>query len=581
LLKIHSPSDIAPRKLARRRGRALTAALLLGLAILPTFGFMMGSGSSASPPLSPTAPPAETVPDRAPDRTPDAPLPPEADPIVARPLQPIVRHRASANSEANLERRVRELVNATKFKNGEVSVSIRACDDGDGPGREIVAIAASRPMIPASNMKVVSTGAALHQLGADFEFTTRVVRDRDRFTIVGDGDPALGDPAFFDRLVFIDADGRQRNLDEEALLGFWVDAIAAAAGDEPIHLLVDDSIFESTGWHEGWNPNDRLKRYAAEVSGLNFHRNTFHFRPDATTGGSRPDWTDMRPHAGWLLDSSRNISTRGGPADDSTAWISRLPESNDLTFRGIVKGRFLDTSPALEVTFHDPAMVLADLLAERLQDRGVKVAAVGRADEPTPRGARRVGPVIRTPIGPIVERCNEESQNLYAESLLKRAVHARTGLPGSWTDADHVIHEIATERLGPASGDLLAEVRVSDGSGLSRDNRVTASFLTAWLDSFDDDPTLRSIFIDSLSRGGVEDDGTLAKRFRDLPEGCHVDGKSGYINGVSTLSGFVSTPDGRRWTFSVLCNDVADNIREAKTLQERVVHAVAMHGLSS
>jgi D-alanyl-D-alanine carboxypeptidase len=50
---------------------------------------------------------------------------------------------------------------------------------------------------------------------------------------------------------------------------------------------------------------------------------------------------------------------------------------------------------------------------------------------------------------------------------------------------------------------------------------------------------------------------------------------------VSTLSGFVTGPDGRRWSFSVLCNDVAHDIRGAKTLQERVVRAVALHGLSS
>jgi D-alanyl-D-alanine carboxypeptidase/D-alanyl-D-alanine-endopeptidase (penicillin-binding protein 4) len=500
---------------------------------------------------------------------------------MARPMQPIKRHRASANSEAELERRIQELVRAANLGKGEVSVSIRACDDGDGPGREIVAIDGDRPMIPASNMKVISTGAALHELGSDFDFVTRVMRDGTVFTIVGDGDPAFGDPAFFENLVFKDADGDAQPFDEEVLLGIWADAIANAAGDEPIRLLVDDSIFESGGWHEGWNPNDRLRRYAAEVSGLNFHRNTFHFRPDATAGGGRPDWSDMRPHAGWLLDASRNISSRGGPKDAPSAWISRRPESNDLTFRGIVKGRFGDDSEPLEVTFHDPSMVLADLLAERLQDRGIAILSVGRADAPLPVGAEMVGPLIRTPIQPIVKRCNEESQNLYAESLLKRTVHARTGRPGSWADADPVIREIATERLGRSAERLLEPIRISDGSGLSRDNRVTASFLTAWLDSFDDDSAVRETYVESLSRGGDPTDGTLGRRFGDLPQGCRVDGKSGYISGVSTLSGFVTGPDGRRWSFSVLCNDVAHDIRGAKTLQERVVRAVALHGLSS
>ncbi len=581
MLKIQSSSPIVRHRSAFRRRHAVVAAVLVGLAAIPTAGLMMGGGSST--PVPATSPPREApAPTTVPD-TPRSPLSPATEPL-RRPIRTVAVHRASANSEAALARRISELVRASNLVGkgkGEVSVSVRACDDGDGPGREIVAIDATRPMIPASNMKVISTGAALHALGPDFEFVTRVVRHGDTFTIVGDGDPAFGDPAFFENLVFTDADGRQRSLDEEALLGFWVDAIAASADDRPIRLLVDDSIFEPVFWHDGWNPNDRLKRYAAEVTGLNFHRNTLHFRPDATVGGSRPDWSDMRPRAGWLLDSSRNISTRGGPKDDSTAWISRLPESNDLTFRGTVKGRFSQSDDALEVTCHDPPMVLADLLAERLQDRGATVVSVGRADRPAPSDAVAVGPVVRTPIAPIVERCNEESQNLYAESLLKRTVHARTGRPGSWADADTIIEAIAIERLGEDAAPLLDAVHISDGSGLSRHNRVTASLLTAWLDSFDDDPALRRLFVESLSRGGDPKDGTLAKRFRDLPEGCQVDGKSGYISGVSTLSGFVTAPDGRRWSFSVLCNDVAHDIRGAKSLQERVARAIALHGLAS
>ena len=53
----------------------------------------------------------------------------------------------------------------------------------------------ARPMVPASNMKVISTGAALALLGPDFRFSTRLLRDGDRLTVVGDGDPSFGDEA--------------------------------------------------------------------------------------------------------------------------------------------------------------------------------------------------------------------------------------------------------------------------------------------------------------------------------------------------------------------------------------------------
>lgn len=473
-----------------------------------------------------------------------------------------------------LEDRVRVAIRDAKLGKGLVSVSVRACDDGPrGPGRELVSINGDRPMIPASNMKLVSTGTALHVLGPRFEFRTRLVKDGDMFILVGDGDPSLGDPDMFDRMVIRDAAGQRQTLDEEMLLGLWADAIVAEADGGPVSIRVDDAVFDRTLWHEGWNPNDRLKRYAAEVSGLNFHRNVFHFRPDASRPG-RPDWSNMRPRAPWLLANAENKSTRG---KKTAAWIARPPEGNQLSFRGTAKGR---TTAPLEVTFHDPSMMFARLLADRVEARGVEVRDIGRLDIEVPPGRKSIGPTIRTSITPVIEWCNETSQNLYAESLLKRATHARTGKPGSWDDAERIVKETVRTRLGVEGNELTEPLRIEDGSGLSKGNRLTANFLTAWLDSFHDDPRLRNQYVKSLSRGGLEDDGTLAKRFRDMPDGYEVDAKSGYVSGVSTLSGFVTAPDGRRWAFSVLCNNVAHNVRGAKALQERIAREIALADLA-
>lgn len=565
---------VSPRTIRRRaRTRRVVRGLLLASGAVLTILVVSGLTRLESATAETPRPVAVHTPQRE---------------FIPQPI-PVPPPGASAESEALLKRRIQRAMNEVDFGKGVVAVSVRACDDGSGPGRELVAIEADRSMVPASNLKVVTTGAALHELGPDFQFETRVIRVGNDYVLLGDGDPALGDPAFFDLLRFRDRNGERRELDEEALLGFWVDAIVRdhrkqtggeSAPLSPINLVIDDSIFESKGWHDGWNPNDRLKRYAAEVGGLNFHRNTFHFRPNASGGGT-PDWSDMRPAAPWILAGSRNRSTRVGKDGKPSAWISRTPTSNKLTFRGGVKGRFSEQQAPLELTIHDPGLMLGKLLANRIEQAGLEVAEIRRGTVENSEQAPTVGPVIRSPIDRIVERCNEQSQNLYAEALLKRAVHERRGTPGRWADADSAIQEIARERLGPESARLVEGLKIEDGSGLSRDNRVTASFLTAWLDSFDDDPELRDLFLESLSAGGDPDDGTLGRRFRDFPAGCRVDGKSGYISGVSTLSGFVTGPDGRRWTFSVLCNGVAANVRGAKALQERVAREIANHGRDS
>ncbi len=488
---------------------------------------------------------------------------------------------AAVPDDAALASRVRALVREARrgpLKGVEVAVSIRAGDDGDGPGREIVAIEADRPMLPASNMKVVSSGAALHVLGPDFRFETRLRRTPGGYVLIGDGDPSLGDPVFFDRLKYRDAEGERRRLDEEAIVGFWADAIARAGDEGPIDILVDDSIFEARRWNDGtdgrdgWNPDDRLNRFSAEVGGLNFHRNTLHFRPRTSSGGA-PDWHDVRPRIDGLVDGARNESKVS--SDKQTAWIYRRPGTNDLVFKGLVrKQRSNRPVVPLEVTVHDPAMMLARLLADRTRERGVEVGRVGRRARARGEDGPDVGPVVRMPIADVVEHCNEESQNLYAESLLKRAVHELTGRPGSWSDANAAIRRIARTRIGTGADRLLEGTFFDDGSGLSRRNRVTARFMTAWLDSFHDDRRLRDLFVESLARGGEE--GALDARFAGWGDRtARVDAKSGYLTGVSCLSGFVTDDTGRRWAFCVLCNGFRGSSRPAKALQEAIVTAIA------
>jgi D-alanyl-D-alanine carboxypeptidase/D-alanyl-D-alanine-endopeptidase (penicillin-binding protein 4) len=507
------------------------------------------------------------------------------DPSVRR-LVPAAPPKATAADEEALATKVRRLVSKAlggpgPLKDTSIAVSIRACDDGPGPGREILAINGDRPLLPASNMKLISTGAALHVLGPDFNFETRVRGVQDTFIVIGDGDPSLADPTFFSALKYRDADGEQHELDEEAILGFWADAIVAAAPpDGQVTILVDDSVFESRLWNDGtdgtdgWNPNDRLRGFSAEVAGLNFHRNTIHFRP-AASGSARPNWNNMRPRLDSMLQTAKNdsqISTK-----EQTAWILRSPESDQLTFKGKVKppkkGR--PVAP-LEVTVHDPAMQFLKLLADRVASRGLTVERIGRTTGGRSTEGTDIGPVVRMPIGPIVEHCNETSQNLYAESLLKRSVHAVTGRPGSWADADATIEYVAAKRLGASAPALIEGVRIEDGSGLSRRNLVTTKFLTAWLDSFHDDPLLSEVFVESLARGGEE--GTLKSRFTELRgSSTRVDAKTGYMTGISCLSGFVSAEDGRRWSFSVFCNGFRGASRPAKELQEAIVMAIADH----
>ena len=122
--------------------------------------------------------------------------------------------------------------------------------------------------------------------------------------------------------------------------------------------------------------------------------------------------------------------------------------------------------------------MFARLLADRVEARGVEVRDIGRGR----RGARRPR---RRADHPDADRARrrmvQRDDEPHAESLLKRAAHARTDRPGSWRDADRIVKDTARKRLGRDGGALVESIRIEDGSGLSKGNRLTADFLTAWL----------------------------------------------------------------------------------------------------
>lgn len=468
----------------------------------------------------------------------------------------------ASTARAGLQTEVDRMIRLADLRGATVAVSVRRAEDS----LPLVDIGGSQPLIPASNMKLITTGAALHALGPEFSFNTKLVHADDELVILGDGDPAFGDPQLLKQMRTDDADG----IDIESFLRIWVEAVQESGITSIKRLVVDDSVFDRVFVHPTW-PEDQLnRRYCAEVAGMTCHLNVLHFFPRPVPE-ARPNIDVFQPYAPWLAPTNKATS-RTGVHDGDDVWIARRLGTNQLTFYGNVKRPFVVPVP---VTFTNPPVFFAKLLADRLENLGVSVGTHVVAERPEAREqGRLIGPVITTPLTTAILRCNRDSQNLYAECLLKRIGHARTGQPGSWSNGAAIIRLVLHERIADRA--LSTSVVVADGSGLSRDNRIAPSAMTAWLSSFQSDETLGRAFVDSLADAAAT--GTLKKRFRRVDlHGATVRAKTGYINQVSCLSGYVTMPDGRCRCFSIMVNDlpVHRTVREAKRLQEQIVAAIA------
>lgn len=401
--------------------------------------------------------------------------------------------------------------------------------------------------IPASNQKLLTSGAALLTLGPDFVFRTEVALDGDRIILRGSGDPSLGDPELLSR------------LQPRRTVGDVLDAMAAAvarAGPRNIReIVVDDRVFDRQWVHPQWLREHLTQLYAAPVSGLNFHRNiiTLYLSP-SPEGAGAPPRVRRQPDADWIeVDTSRARTAREGAND---AYAVRLAP-NRFQLTGQVR-----TEQAVSHPVDQPALLLGRLLAARVRASGIAVdGALPRQPGQEPGGVRLADlretlppgttiALITTALADVLKRCNADSDNLCAEALLKRMAHQVTGEPGTWESGAAVMRMILSERLGPEAA---SSTTIVDGSGLARENALTPATLARWLVSLARDSRVGPAFIASLASPG---EGTLRARFNDYRLRGQVSAKSGYLKGVRALSGYVTSESGRRIAFVILFNDL-------------------------
>lgn len=418
--------------------------------------------------------------------------------------------------------------------------------------------------IPASNLKVVTTAAALELLGKDFRFrTTLLVRPdgngRVDVALVGDGDPTLGDAEIL----------RPVGWQVDTVFVNWAQALRKRGVEQIGNVLVDDSIFDEQFAHPNWPAEQEHKRYVAQVGGVNLNANCVDFFIKTTGAGNTVRYT-TDPTTGYI--DVGNTCTTGAR---NAVWLSRQRGTNLVVLRGEID---ISNDYPISVTVHDPSMFAATVLRETLGRQGLDVAgevrrdtsiraAVQSAATQPANNAPRWYPVAihETPLSAVLARANKDSMNLYAEALCKRIGAAASGNSGSWENGNAAIAAFL-QSIGVPDEQFVLD----DGSGLSKQNRISASAITRVL-AHAFAGANRDALLASLSVAGG--DGTLEKRFRDSKLRGRVFGKSGYVSGVSSLSGYVQAQDGQWYAFAILMNNVTD-IASCKAIQERIVIAI-------
>lgn len=422
---------------------------------------------------------------------------------------------------------------------------------------------ADEVLVPASNLKLFTVAAGLHYLGSDYRFSTYLTGTGPIRDGVLDGDLVVygtGDPTFSRRFF-------------ETRFSVWdalADSLAAAgvrrvAGD----LVGDASYFEGPAVGRGWELSYVSHGYAAPASALSYNDNvvSIRVRPGPAVGAT--------PTLLLVPGGTVEIEVATETVASGRSWIEVERESYDapIVLIGQIQrghGGLWRGTPVV-----DPAHFAVSVFAEVLASRGIEVGGTVRsvldAGASAVAGRRVFAPLLdgaplvqvlavhrSPPMLEVLKVVNQHSHNLYAESVLRSVGRVATGSGSVEGGA------AAVARMLDAAGTAPGAVVMDDGSGLSRLDGASARAIVDLLGLMAASSEWEA-FRETLPEAATSP--ALRRMHRTAAAG-NLRAKTGTIDGVSALSGYVYARNGERLAFAILANDVSPSA--AKRVEDRI-----------
>lgn len=470
-----------------------------------------------------------------------------------------VASATSAASPATLALRdgLDRLLLGSSWRDAEWGVLVVSLDRGD----TLYAVNPDAPLAPASNVKLLTTAAALETLGPDYRFLTYLMTDGVVTDGVLHGDLILygtGDPGISNRFH-----GRRDAvfhglIDELEELG-----IREVRGD----LVADASFLPGPLRPEGWDPRDLNDHFSAAVSALSFNENVVSVRIVPSAVGLPPTVQTIPDHAGMdVLNVAETVAGR-----QPRVAVIRDDPMDPVRVEGTIGSGVRDVWRQLTVS--DPTTFTASVFRALLEERGVtlrgdvrKVDRPGRSALPRvsapfagKRGLRTLARYESEPLQAYLEVINKQSHNLFAE-LVFRSVGRAVGGVGSTRASSAAVRGTLADLGLDTTGVVLV-----DGSGLSAANRVSARHFVGLLEAMAHRPAWAQYWA-SLPEAGRPRE--LGRMYRTAAAG-NLRAKTGTIERVSALSGLVRAADGERLAFSILLNR-APSVARAKAVENQI-----------
>ena len=466
------------------------------------------------------------------------------------------------------EEAVMNVVSDPIFSQAVLSISITT-----GCGEILAAHNPHTMTVPASNMKLLSTGAAIHTFGKAHKFETKLgykgkIEDgtlKGNLYIIGGGDPTLGSKDSI-------ATPLERTFSQ------WK-SLLDSRGIKRIegHIIGDGRHFDGMSEEETWVWNDIGTYYGTGSSALMFYENmqSFTVTPGAKPGDSlniEPQYPDVP----WMTFRYSCTTGEKGSGDKLYMYTSELAPVAEIrgTF-GVDRGR-----KRVDCSNKFPEYTCAAYFTDWLKAKGISCTE-GAADlklrnewmsTQTEDSLIIIGTTASPELERIIHTTNHASNNLYAETLFRALGKAISGSATYVSSASAL--ETAIRKMGV---DTSKGIYIKDGSGLSRQNLVSADFFCRFLEAMMHSPAFEE-YVESLPSPGS--DGTLKFNMKSYPEELRsrIKAKSGSMNGIRCYSGYIIPTEGTKdetIIFSILTSNCTSPTWKVRPMLDKLMASLA------
>ena len=394
---------------------------------------------------------------------------------------------------------------------------------------------------PASNQKLFTAAAALNALGEQYRFTTRISCDTSgvpTISIKGGGDPLL-------TTADIDSIASVVSTSVPPGRSWW--------------LSGDISQFDDLPWGNGWIWDDEPDPTAMFISPLSLNSNCIRVVVEPAGSPHLPASVSTVPHTSYVTVESSCTTARDSvvkPLVVSRRWRER---SNVITVEGEVSKEMGAVSRRVSVW--QPEWYTMTVLKEALKRRGI--STVGMVLDTVSQTSRTILSYTHD-LDTVLTFMNKMSDNLSAENVLKTLGAEKLGRPGTAAGGISVIKSFLA-----ATGIDTARIDIADGSGVSRYDLTTPATITSLLWTMFRQQSHFQSFYNSLPVAGEY--GYLSARMKGTPAEHNVHAKTGTIQGVSSLSGYVRTADGELLAFSIIMENFPGKLQGYRDVQDHIV----------